>query len=256
MWPKGTLLGALILVAVGSLAATGCGGDSSGLKISIDPTSGAPGTEISIDASGCDREPSGGLEDAAGGEIATARFTSAEAGTIAVPEDAEAGTYSVQVVCGQNPRETEKGLETDLVLGRATFEVTGASSQATASKKKLSVGDVVAIDGVEYQVLSVKTARRLPLELAVREGVRPGAAARGVYVVVRVKLRGAKRKDVGEDLVDGNGKVSVADGLSFLETPEFTELTIAFDVPREAVAGSELRVRLGRSTRTIDLGLS
>jgi len=116
----------VVLLAAVALAGVACGGSSDSLEISIDPESGTPGTTISIDSSECEQEASGSLVDPADDEVASVQFSSPQSGSVTVPEDAAPGTYTVRVVCGQNPRVEEPGtLTTDIVLDSATFEVTG-----------------------------------------------------------------------------------------------------------------------------------
>lgn len=116
----------LFLTAV-PFAASSCGDDDGGgPSVSLDPDSGPPGTEIAVEASGCENLSGGNLVVGDGSDqIAEVDFDAAGTGTVTVPDDAEPGDYRVVVICRSEPQESEGGLTETLEDAEATFEVTG-----------------------------------------------------------------------------------------------------------------------------------
>jgi len=108
----GVRLGLCLLVAVTALAACGGEGDGDG-AFGLSPSSGAPGTELSI-GQGCDDPPlTAEWTDAAGGSIFSASPSEDSENGITYVPDVAAGTYGVTVTCG------------NAFVGEATFDVTG-----------------------------------------------------------------------------------------------------------------------------------
>ena len=105
----------LLVVALAACGGgDGGGGDGNGNGgFAFSPTSGAPGTEVSV-GQGCDDPPlTAEWTDAAGGSIFSASPSEdSENGITYVPELAP-GTYSVSVTCG------------NAFVGEASFDVTG-----------------------------------------------------------------------------------------------------------------------------------
>ncbi|MEX0833592.1 MAG: hypothetical protein WD276_06940 [Actinomycetota bacterium] len=134
----------LILVSILAVACSGNGGGSSGeggdgggRGLTLDPESGAPGTQITWTVSGCDETDDkhatmhAGTEDQymSGGAspVADVPRGRESSGTITVPANAVPGPYIVSVTCSGSTSPTAEG-EITISVGEETadFEVTAA----------------------------------------------------------------------------------------------------------------------------------
>ena len=97
------------------LALAACGGDGEE-GLSISPTSGSPGSTITV-SSPCEQPPMVAEWTSSAGLSSFVASTDAqsELGLTSVPGDVQPGTYTVTFTCASRP----------VPVGEATFEVTG-----------------------------------------------------------------------------------------------------------------------------------
>ncbi|HEU0304399.1 MAG TPA: hypothetical protein VFR32_07455 [Gaiellaceae bacterium] len=111
-----TLLALVLVLVVPACGGDGGdGGDGGGEGgFALSPSSGSPGTEVSV-GEGCDDPPlTAEWTDAAGGSVFSASPSEdSENGITFVPDGLLAGTYTVTVTCGSD------------AVGEAPFDVTG-----------------------------------------------------------------------------------------------------------------------------------
>jgi hypothetical protein len=104
----------LPVVLLALAACGGGGGDEDGLSLS--PTSGSPGSAITVSPA-CDKPPlvAEWLSPSGFSSFVASTDAQSELGLTSVPGDAQPGTYTVTFTCGNRPAP----------VGEATFEVTG-----------------------------------------------------------------------------------------------------------------------------------
>ena len=110
-------LGFCLPVVLLALAACGGGGDDDAdAGISLSPTSGSPGSAVTVTPP-CDEPPlvAEWISPSGFSSLIASTEAQSEHGLTSVPGDATPGTYTVAVTCANRPAP----------VGEATFEVTG-----------------------------------------------------------------------------------------------------------------------------------
>ena len=107
-------LGLCLTVVLGLAACAGSGGEGDD-GLSLSPTSGSPGSAITVRPV-CDRPPlvAEWVSPSGLSSLVASTEAQSEHGLTSVPGDAAPGTYTVVITCANNPQP----------VGEATFEVT------------------------------------------------------------------------------------------------------------------------------------
>ena len=106
----------LLLVALALAACGGGQGDDEDAGISLSPTSGSPGSAVTVTPP-CEEPPlvAEWISPSGFSSLVASTESQSKLGLTSVPGNVTPGTYTVVVTCANNPQP----------VGEATFEVTG-----------------------------------------------------------------------------------------------------------------------------------